>query len=133
MKLLLWMLQSTKSVLLCIVMNTFFIRDDASIICHLEDRDAPVYLYVPRKWHLEEKEQQEIDIELPQPSVVPPEKMIEDEPLLIEHLETYDLVQLKNLQDISSITVVTKDAEFQSYLTEFTNPPLLYSYTVIFI
>ena len=60
-----------KRIVMLLFLFKIILSDDAQIICHLYDRDAPVYLYVPQKWHLEEKEKQEIDIENSQSILTP--------------------------------------------------------------
>lgn len=96
-----------KRIVMFVFVVMVIFSDDAQIICHSYDRDAPVYLYVPQKWHLEEKEQQEIEIE-ESPCVVHPEGKAElegvvgDNPLW-DYL-TLDSLSSRGFEDVRNFS-----------------------------
>ena len=97
----------------------------------MEDRDAPVYLYVPKKWHLEEKEMNdEIEVEEEEEEEEEWECNVNVNENAFSHgcndLSGEQLKEISQNEGVKAVEIVTANSDFKQFFTKTTNPPLLY-------
>ena len=97
-----------------------------------------MYLYVPKKWHLEEKEMNdEIEVEEDE------EEEDEDRKCNVNvnensfshgcnELSYEQLKEISQNEGVKAVEIVTANSDFKQFFTKTTNPPLLYDLSLSF-